>query len=379
MKNVQDPSNLRPNHTVSRRQFVASAAGGAVGTAIVSDLPFIASASAEVVLSETATIASANHLGVQASVAALAFLSSLNESQTKIAHLGYDDLSRVQWNFVPMTDRKGLPLKDMDSIQSELALNLLKSIVSDDGFRRSEMIMQYEGVLREQEGPKSASRRDPKKYHFTIYGDPSAESTWAVSIEGHHLSLNIVFEKGHMIDSTPQFFGANPATFQSNMLDRFEKGFQLLQDEEQLGWDLLNSLSKEQRSITILKDKAPTEIDAPGAPQAIPTTLQGIPAAGFNESQKSTLLNLLAAYCKSLPEPVLENRMKLIKAEGLEKVFFAWLGASKPGIGHYYKVQGPTFLVEFINVQNDAIGNVANHIHCVWRDLQGDFNLPANS
>jgi hypothetical protein len=142
---------------------------------------------------------------------------------------------------------------------------------------------------------------------------------------------------------------------------------------------LLNSLSKENLAKAIIADKAPSEIDSPGSPQPTPTTLQGVPVAEMNESQKTTLLRLLKAYGESVPAEILEERMKLIKEAGMEKVHFAWWGASKPGVGHYYKVQGPTFLVEFINVQNDAIGTKANHIHCVWRDLQGDFNLPATS
>ncbi|MEX2467161.1 MAG: DUF3500 domain-containing protein, partial [Gemmatimonadota bacterium] len=35
---------------------------------------------------------------------------------------------------------------------------------------------------------------------------------------------------------------------------------------------------------------------------------------------------------------------------------------------HYYRVQGPTFLIEYDNTQNGA-----NHIHSVWREFEGDF------
>jgi hypothetical protein len=375
---------------ISRRCFVASGlvsssavAGTAMGVAIASRGFFSNSAIAEVVIgqpSDTPTETAAKKTKTpQPDVAAIAFLDSLSKEQRAIAHLSYDDMLRVQWNFVPMTDRKGLPLKDMDSVQQELALKLLKSVVSESGFRRSELIMQYEGVLREQEGPKSASRRDPQKYNFTIYGEPSNKSMWAVSIEGHHLSLNFVFDQGKVVDSTPQFFGANPAIFQSDMMNRFEKGFQLLRNEEQLAWDLLNSFSKEHLATVMIADKAPSEIDSPGSAQATPTSLQGLAAAQMNDAQRMNLLDLLGAYGESVPFEVLDERMKLINQAGFEKVHFAWWGATKPGVGHYYKIQGPTFLVEFINVQNDAIGNKANHIHCVWRDLQGDFNLPLTS
>ena len=382
------PSSINQSTTppLSRRGFVSSASAvtaTAVGVALSSRGFLASSAMAEVVLGQpsdtNAQSSTTTAKTLQPDVSAVTFLDSLTKEQRAIAQISYDDLARVQWNFVPMTDRKGLPLKDMDSVQQELALNLLKSVVSESGFRRSELIMQYEGVLREQEGPKSASRRDPAKYHFTIYGEPNKKSMWAVSIEGHHLSLNFVFDQGKVVDSTPQFFGANPAIFQSDMMNRYEKGFQLLRDEEQLAWDLLNSFPEERLATVIITNKAPSEIDSPGSPQATPTTLQGIAVAEMNDSQRTTLLRLLTAYGESVPVAVLEERMKLIKEAGLEKVHFAWWGASKPGIGHYYKIQGPSFLVEFINVQADAIGNKANHIHCVWRDLQGDFHLPATS
>jgi hypothetical protein len=391
MKNLEQTRSRKTaddsmTNPISRRGFVSSVsviAGGAAGLALSSKGSFTSSAMAEVVLGQpgdsSAQSTAKSSTTLQPDVAAVTFLDSLNKEQRAVAQLSYDDMARVQWNFVPMTDRKGLPLKDMDSVQRELAMLLLKSVVSESGYRRSELIMQYEGVLREQEGPKSAARRDPAKYHFTIYGEPNKKSMWALSIEGHHLSLNFVFDQGKVVDSTPQFFGANPAIFQSDMMNRFDKGFQLLRDEEQLAWDLLNSLSKEHLATAIIAEKAPSEIDSPGSPQATPTTLQGLSFDAMNESQKTTLLRLLKAYGESVPVEILDDRMKLIKDAGIEKVHFAWWGASKPGVGHYYKVQGPTFLVEFINVQNDAIGTKANHIHCVWRDLQGDFNLPATS
>ena len=69
--------------------------------------------------------------------------------------------------------------------------------------------------------------------------------------------------------------------------------------------------------------------------------------------------------------------MKKIKAAGMDKIHFGWAGSMKKGVAYYYRVQGPSFLIEFVNTQADAAGNPANHIHCVWRDLTGDFDLPA--
>jgi len=82
-----------------------------------------------------------------------------------------------------------------------------------------------------------------------------------------------------------------------------------------------------------------------------------------------------------MPEDVAAERLRLIEsgAGGWDAVRFAWLGPLEPGIGHAYRIEGPSFVVEFVNVQPDAEGNPANHIHCVWRDRTGDFDLPARS
>jgi hypothetical protein len=102
-------------------------------------------------------------------------------------------------------------------------------------------------------------------------------------------------------------------------------------------------------------------------------------AASLSAEQQQTLKKLLTAYTDKMRPEVAAARWQLIDRAGFDKVAFAWSGADKPGVGHYYRVQGPTFVVEFINVQADAAGNPANHIHCVWRDLEGDFDIPIRS
>ena len=62
-----------------------------------------------------------------------------------------------------------------------------------------------------------------------------------------------------------------------------------------------------------------------------------------------------------------EARARIEKA-GWSRVAFAWAGSAERGMKHYYRVQGPTFLIEYDNTQNDG-----NHIHSVWRDFNGDF------
>jgi hypothetical protein len=157
-----------------------------------------------------------------------------------------------------------------------------------------------------------------------------------------------------------------------------KKGTRVLRDEEELAFKLLRSLSDEQRRTAILADKAPADIRAAGQPHAPNTPPEGLAAAKLQPDQVETLRALLRAYTDKMPAEIGEARLAEVRDAGIEKVFFAWAGADKPGVGHSYRVQGPTFVIEFNNTQPDASGNLANHIHAVWRQMAGDFGLARN-
>ena len=86
--------------------------------------------------------------------------------------------------------------------------------------------------------------------------------------------------------------------------------------------------------------------------------------------------SLLEEYNSHLAPSIAQQTLAEIKEAGNDQIYFAWAGATKPGVGHYYRVQGPTFVLELINVQADPAGHTANHIHSVWRSLRGDFAVP---
>lgn len=308
--------------------------------------------------------------------AAKAFGGTLDESAKKKAMVAYTDKERVNWQFVPLPSRKGLPMMDMTDAQKTAAKNLLKVAVSQLGFEKATKIMSLENVLHKLEKQENWERRNPNKYYFTIYGTPSEAEHWGLSIEGHHLSLNFVMQGDKIVDSTPQFFATNPAELKDNYGEGFEKGLRVLREEESVAFELLAKLNAEQRKAVQLAGDVPKEIRAPSTPQPPQTAAEGLMAGKMEAAQKETLRTLLKAYTDKMRSEVAKERWKLIDDAGFDKVAFAWSGADKPGIGHYYRVQGPSFLVEFINVQADAAGNPANHIHCVWRDLTGDFDLP---
>ncbi len=308
---------------------------------------------------------------------AKAFGSTLDDAAKKKAMLAYGDKERVNWQFVPLPTRKGLPLMEMTDAQKAAAMNLLKVVVSQLGYDKATKIMSLENLLHKLEKQQNWDRRNPNKYYFTLYGTPGENEHWGLSIEGHHLSLNFVMQGDKVVDSTPQFFATNPAELKDNYGEGFEKGLRVLREEESLAFDLLGKLTAEQKTAVQLPGETPKEIRAPSEAQPPQTPAEGLTASKMDAAQKEILRNLLKAYTDKMRSEVAEGRWKLIEEGGFDKVAFAWSGADKPGIGHYYRIQGPTFLVEFINVQADAAGNPANHIHCVWRDLTGDFDLPA--
>ncbi len=314
--------------------------------------------------------------GVEMSDAATEFVKLLDDEQRKTALLSYEDDTdqRVNWHFIPMEHRKGLQVKHMNAEQRKVALQLLQAALSESGYSKAKQIMAIEKLLAEIEG-KGRFVRDPERYYFTLFGADFG-GRWGLSVEGHHLSLNFVVEDNKVISSTPQFFAANPAVVKTENTSGFELGTRILAKEEQLGFDLVNSLNDDQRKMAVIAKEAPREIRAAGETQPPPDAPVGIPARRLTSDQQSVLSKLIHEYATVVPAMIAEQRLSAMENAGFDNVHFAWAGATMPGIGHYYRIQGPTFLIEFVNTQPDASGNPANHIHCVWRSMRGDFAIP---
>jgi hypothetical protein len=307
--------------------------------------------------------------------AANRWLESLDAGQRERAVRPFADATRTAWHFVPKNDRKGVQLRDMTDEQQEAALALLRSVVSATGYDKATGIMQLDELLRIIEGEKAKNIRDAKRYYVTLFGTPADSGSWGLSIEGHHLSLNVTIRDGVVVDSTPQFLGANPAEVKTTFPGLPPTGHRVLRDEETLAFELVNSLDEEQRQKAVIAVEPPREIRAAGEPQAVREAMAGIAHVDLNTVQQAVLRRLVDVYCRVMPDAVAEERLGLI--DRWDDVHFAWAGSLEPGIGHAYRVEGPTFAIEFVNVQPDAEGNPANHIHCIWRDRTGDFDLPA--
>jgi hypothetical protein len=308
------------------------------------------------------------------------FLATLSADQKKQANLPFDDARRVDWHFIPKEgdkEREGLKIRQMTDEQRTAAHDLLKSALSEVGYGKTTKIMELENLLFELQKGKQGPIRDAERYYFVVFGEPTADGRWGLSVEGHHLSLNFVVEKGNVISSTPISLCANPAIVMSanDNVPSIPKGTRVLAKEETLAFDLLTSLTADQRKEAIIGDKAPSEIRAAGEPQPPTDAAVGIAAEKLTGQQRGILQSLIEEYANNLPLDVAKGRMEAIDREGIGQVHFAWAGSDKPGVGHYYRIQGPTFVIELVNTQPDSAGNPANHIHSVWRDMTGDFAL----
>ncbi len=305
------------------------------------------------------------------------WLETLSAEEKKKAVMSYDAPERLDWHFIPKPSRKGIQIKEMSEPQRQAAHSLLKSALSQSGYAKATKIMELEKVLKELEKTKVGGNiRDHERYYFTIFGQPSDTSRWGLSIEGHHTSMNFVVDKGRVISSTPIMFGTNPAIMKNDEIAGIAKGTRVLAAEEELAFELLHSLSAEQRKTAVIAEVALKEVRNDGKPQPPTEAAVGIAAGQLTDAQKKTLSSLINTYANNVHDEVAKERLTDIEKSGFDKVKFAWAGADKLGIGHYYRIQGETFLIEFVNTQPDAAGNPANHIHCLWRDTRGDFAIP---
>ncbi|MBI4477212.1 MAG: DUF3500 domain-containing protein [Acidobacteria bacterium] len=294
--------------------------------------------------------------------AARDFLATLDAAQVATVKIAFDAEERFNFHFIPR-ERKGLSLKAMTPAQQKAALELVKTGLSEQGFTKAETIRSLENVLRELEkGGRIV--RDPELYFITMFGEPSRTGVWGWRYEGHHIAQNWTIVNGLGIATSPQFFGANPAEVRDGPM----KSTRALAGEEDLARKLIESLTPEQRSAAIVGESAPRDIVTGAERQAAILSDNGVAFASLTKDQQAMLVAVVEAYAHAQPRELAFDRLQKIRKAGLEKVKFAWMGSLQRGQGHYYRIQGPTFLIEYDNTQNNA-----NHIHSVWRDFKGDF------
>ena len=298
--------------------------------------------------------------------AATKFLASLSPEQRQQATFPVESEELTRWHYVPAQQfpRNGLPIRAMNEAQRALAQELLKTGLSQRGYTQATTIMtDLEMILKALEN--GSAMRDPEQYCFSIFGTPAAKGVWGWRVNGHHLSLHFNVANGSAVASAPTFFGSNPAEVR---VEGPKKGLRVLGDREDTARALLMALDAPQRTTATLEGVAPNDIVTKTAAKVDPLSPAGVAASAMTPKQRELLMAVIETYTSSMAPDIAAERVAQLKTAGLDKITFAWAGESEVGKKHYYRVQGPTFLIEYDNTQNDG-----NHVHSVWRDFNGDF------
>lgn len=291
------------------------------------------------------------------------FLDALDSDQRLKALLKQDSEKRTEWHFFPPTmfEREGIPLKELNAVQTKLLHELLQTYLSESGYKKAMGAIEIEGILRDL--TKDPVFRDTGRYHTTFYGEPTSDKPWSWGFEGHHVSLNFTVD-GENVSYVPMFYGANPGI----VTEGPKKGHRSLVNEEDLGLELINMLDKQQQKQAIFNASTFNDIISLNSSEVSPMAPVGLKVSAMKPAQQALLFRLVNEYISSVPQKAAKERMNKITAEALDNIYFGWAGAKKLGKAHYYRIQGKSFLIEFDNSQNNA-----NHIHVVWRDFKGDF------
>jgi Protein of unknown function (DUF3500) len=302
----------------------------------------------------------------QMSEAATRFLSSLPQEQRGRASFAFDAEERFRFHFIPTETfaRRGLTIGEMGPTQRERAHELLRTGLSQRGYMTATQIMEAEGILRLLEGGRGQFARDPQEYYVSVFGTPTTSGTWGWRFEGHHLSLQFTIVEGAITVSSPTFLAANPA----EVPDGPRRGMRALARQEDAGRALLGSLDAEQRQAAIFEEVAPRDVVARVALDPDPLVPIGVASSTMSPAQRELLMEIVHAYTDVMADEIAALRMAKVQQAGIENIRFAWAGGTKRGELSYFRVQGPTFLIELTNTMNDP-----NHIHSGWREFGAEF------
>jgi hypothetical protein len=305
--------------------------------------------------------------------AANSFLLALTPELRTAATFPANSPERTNWHFIPK-DRLGVSLLKLDPAQSDLLGPLLATALSEEGLVLARGVMKHENTLRRVEVESNtwtqARPRDPGLYHTSIFGTPSTATRWAWRFEGHHLSVNVTQAPGQPTIVAPLFIGANPARVPTGA----NMGFRLLPDEEDFARALMRMFTAEHRQKALIADTAFDDILTRNDPKVQGIEAAGIEASAMSFAEQRQLRKLLSVYVARFNADYGRDVLNRIEKAGFGKIRFAWAGPADVGAPHYYRIHGPTLLVEYDNTQNGA-----NHIHTVWRDLQRDLGGDALS
>ncbi len=303
--------------------------------------------------------------------AAQALLATLTPELKPAVALPFDD-KRTAWSYFPnipqlVQREEGAPLEELTQDQRITAHQLMECGLSSQGYQKVTAIMRLgDPVIR---GPAEGRPIGPTFFWLAVFGDPATDEPWGWQLEGHHLALNFTVVDGK-VSFTPMFLGADPARVPSGPY----AGWRVLGNEVDKAFALLNSLTPAQRSQAILADEMPERFfTQPGRADAL-KAYAGLPGSELMDVQRQLLWLLIQEYVLNVEDRLARQHLESIRSAELNNVYFAWMGPTTPGGGIYYRIHGPSILIEFTHARNQGSGAPdPNHVHTVFRDPGNDF------
>jgi len=291
-------------------------------------------------------------------------IALLNDDEKALTLFPFDSNERKKWtNLPPRGNEKGARLGDLNEQQIQAVLNLLATVLSEEGYHRAWSIPLADDKLL-----KDGKRRPgfgTEDYWFLIFGEPSADKPWAIQFDGHHLALNVTIH-GEKMSLSPSFIGTQPRAFKLD--DKEVLPIQPLTDQAH---DLINSLPAELQKAAIVSNRRGRIQTAAGKDGVIPAR-QGIAVSKFNAAQKQTILKLISSYVNTLPKHSAAPRIQQLEKE-LDQMHFSWNGPTQAKSDISYRIQGPTLIIEYA-CQNLG-GDPLNHLHSMYRDPSNEYGI----
>ncbi|HEX6015090.1 MAG TPA: DUF3500 domain-containing protein [Geminicoccaceae bacterium] len=313
--------------------------------------------------------AAAAALGERMTAAAAAFAETLDAPQRPHALHRFDGAARRDWGYTPRA-RPGLPLRAMREAQRKAAWTLVDAALSAEGAAKARGVLALEAILQEREANRAY--RDPENYALALFGEPG-RGPWAWRFEGHHVSLTLTVVPGIGVAVTPHFFGANP--FSGQVVPDGHGGLaRVLERESALAFAVLGGLGPAQRREAVIAAEAPPDFTTrPGREDSLREPV-GLPLDAMPAAERERATALLDVFFDHLHPELAEPIKRRVREAGLGAIRFAWAGAETPDRLHYYRLHGPTLLIEYDKTDLD-------HAHSVWHDptdLFGEDHLRAH-
>jgi len=298
------------------------------------------------------------------------FIKSLTPDQKTICIRPLTDTNRTKWSNLPLeqVNRDGLRLDQLQDSQRVLIHDVLRTILSEQGYQKALFIMQYDEDTHTRLTAAKvpiAHRYGQEKYWTWIFGNPEDNNIWGFKFEGHHLSINMTFSpKG--VSCTPHFTGINPGLITKGM----NAGKYILYHESEVGKNLFVSLSETQRKKAHI-DTLPFTIDVrtQNGKEPFLTDHSGLPYIEMNTKQKVMVAQIINAWVDNFHPHIAGPHKKRMNTY-LNKMRFVWMGTSSIHDLHYYGLLGPEWVIEFAT-RDQGI----QHFHTLWRTMPDDFGI----